>query len=114
QVIFTRPEVAHVGLTSSDAEQQGRHVEIYDQDLGAIAGAAVHAHNYQGQARFIVDVEAGVLIGATFVGQDVAEMLQAATIAIIGQVPMDRLKHVVPAYPTMSEVWLRFLEAAGL
>lgn len=113
QVIFTRPEVAHVGLSAAAAQEQGRNVQIFDQDLGAVAGAALHAHGYQGQVRFVVDVEQQLLIGATFVGQDVAEMLQAATTAIIGQVPLQRLKHVVPAYPTMSEVWLRFLEAAG-
>lgn len=114
QAIFTRPEVAQVGLTSADAKEQGRQVQIYDQDLGAIAGSALHAHNYQGQVRFVVDADAKVLIGATFVGQDVAEMLHAATIAIVGEVPLERLKHAIPAYPTMSEVWLRFLEAAGL
>jgi len=114
QVIFTRPEVAHVGLTSDAAQEQGIDTRVFDQDLGAIAGAALHAHNYQGQVRFVVDAEKQVLIGVTFVGGDTAEMLHAATIAIIGEVPLARLWHAVPAYPTMSEVWLRFLEAAGL
>lgn len=55
----------------------------------------------------------GVIVGATFVGQDVAELAHAATIAIVGEVPIARLWHAVPAYPTMSEVWLRLLEAYG-
>jgi pyruvate/2-oxoglutarate dehydrogenase complex dihydrolipoamide dehydrogenase (E3) component len=58
-----------------------------------------------------VDREREVLLGATFVGQDVAEMVHAATVAVVGEVPMARLWHAVPAYPTISEVWLRLLEA---
>ena len=54
-----------------------------------------------------------MLVGATFVGQDVGEMLHAATIAIVGEVPLERLWHAVPSYPTMSEVWLRWLEEFG-
>jgi dihydrolipoamide dehydrogenase len=61
----------------------------------------------------VVDEDRGVLVGATFVGQDVAELLHSATIAIVGEVPIDRLWHAVPAYPTISEVWLRLLEAYG-
>ena len=59
----------------------------------------------------VVDEARGVLVGATFVGPDVAEMLHAATIAVVGEVPLDRLWHAVPSYPTISEVWLRLLEA---
>jgi len=54
-----------------------------------------------------------VLVGATFVGPDVAELLHSATIAIVGEVPLSRLWHAVPSYPTVSEVWLRWLEAYG-
>jgi len=53
------------------------------------------------------------VIGATFVGQDVQELLHAATIAIVGEVPVERLWHAVPSFPTMSEVWLRLLENLG-
>src|SRR5690625_1437646 len=114
QVVFTRPEVAHVGLTSDEASKRGLSVQSHDQDLGAIAGAALHAKGYSGRARFIVDTTSQTLIGATFVGPDTAEMLHSATIAIVGQVPLSKLWHAVPAYPTISEVWLRFLEGAGL
>jgi pyruvate/2-oxoglutarate dehydrogenase complex dihydrolipoamide dehydrogenase (E3) component len=54
-----------------------------------------------------------VVIGVTFVGQDVAELVQSAAIAVAGEVPVARLWHSVPAFPTMSEVWLRLLEAYG-
>jgi dihydrolipoamide dehydrogenase len=113
QVTFTDPEVASVGLTAEAAAKTGRPIRVVDYDLWWLAGATVYADEYHGQARAIIDEERQVLVGATFVGPDVSEMLQAATIAIVGEVPLSRLWHAVPAYPTLNEVWLRFLEAYG-
>ncbi|MEU8222351.1 NAD(P)/FAD-dependent oxidoreductase [Kribbella sp. NPDC048915] len=113
QVIFTDPEVAAVGLTAEAAAAAGKKTRVVDYDLGAVSGAALHADGYRGQARMIVDDDRNVVIGFTAVGPDVAELLQAATIAIVGEVPLDRLWHAVPAYPTMNEVWLRLLETDG-
>jgi len=58
----------------------------------------------------VIDEDRDVIVGATFAGTDIAELLQSATIAVVGEVPMERLWHAVPAYPTISEVWLRLLE----
>ncbi|WP_338025601.1 dihydrolipoyl dehydrogenase family protein [Actinoplanes awajinensis] len=113
QVVFTEPEVASVGLTAAAAERAGLTVRVVDYDLGAVAGAKLHADGYQGHARMVVDEQRRVIVGVTFVGPDVAELLHAATVAIVGEVPIDRLWHAVPAYPTVSEVWLRLLEAYG-
>ncbi len=113
QVVFTDPEVASVGLTAAAAEAAGRRTRVVDIDLGAVAGAALHADGYQGHARMVVDEDRQVIVGFTLVGPDVAELLHAATIAIVGEVPLDRLWHAVPAFPTVSEVWLRLLEAYG-
>ncbi|MFF0269972.1 dihydrolipoyl dehydrogenase family protein [Kribbella sp. NPDC004536] len=110
QVIFTDPEVAAVGLSAEAAAAAGRKVRIIDHDLGAVAGAALHADNYAGHARMVVDDDRNILIGFTAVGPDVAELLHAATIAITAEIPLDRLWHAVPAYPTISEIWLRLLE----
>ena len=113
QVIFTDPEVASVGLTAAQAEQERFRTRVVDVDLGTVAGAALHADSYAGTARLVVDEDRGVVLGATFVGQDVAELLHSATIAVVGAVPLDRLWHAVPSYPTISEVWLRLLESYG-
>lgn len=110
QVTFTDPEVASVGHTAASAAKAGYDIRVVDRDLGRVAGASLHAGDYHGHARMIVDEKRKVIIGMTLVGQDVGEMLHSATIAIVGEVPIDRLWHAVPAYPTMSEVWLRLLE----
>ncbi|GAA2568436.1 NAD(P)/FAD-dependent oxidoreductase [Microbacterium binotii] len=113
QVTFTDPEVASIGFTEASAKAAGRRIRVLDYDLSWIAGSATRADDYRGQARAIVDEDAGTIIGATFVGEDVAELLHSATIAVVGQVPIARLWHAVPSYPTLSEVWLRLLEAYG-
>ncbi|MCE0537725.1 NAD(P)/FAD-dependent oxidoreductase [Kineosporia rhizophila] len=112
QVIFTSPEVAAVGLTAAAAAAAGLAVRVVDYDLATVAGAALHSEGYRGQARMVVDEDRQVIVGFTLVGPDVGELIHAATIAIVGEVPLDRLWHAVPAFPTVSEVWLRLLEAA--
>ncbi len=113
QVTFTDPEVASVGLTAASAVKAGYRIRILDYDLANLGGSAVLAVGYVGKARAVVDLDREVLLGVTFVGQDVAELLHSATVAIVGEVPINRLWHAVPSYPTLSEVWLRLLEAYG-
>ncbi|MFG2085275.1 dihydrolipoyl dehydrogenase family protein [Spirillospora sp. NPDC048824] len=110
QVVFTDPEAVSVGLTLEEAARDGRRVRAVDYDLGGLAGAALHADGYRGRARAVVDLARETLLGATFVGAGVAELLHSATIAITAEVPISRLWHAVPSFPTLSEVWLRLLE----
>ncbi|MGP4045937.1 dihydrolipoyl dehydrogenase family protein [Streptomyces sp. 2A115] len=109
-VVFTDPEVASVGLTVREAERTGRAVEVVDYEIGHLAGAVQYRPDYRGRARILIDRDRQVVVGATFVGPGVAELLYSATVAITGEVPVERLWHAVPAFPTISEVWLRLLE----
>ncbi|MEJ6489149.1 NAD(P)/FAD-dependent oxidoreductase [Leucobacter sp. USCH14] len=113
QVTFTDPPVASVGLTAAAAEKQGLSTRVVDFELGDIAGASLHADGYRGSARMVVDEDRGVLVGVTFAGPDVHELVHSATVAIVGEVPIERLWHAVPSYPTISEIWLRLLETYG-
>ncbi|MBF6132097.1 NAD(P)/FAD-dependent oxidoreductase [Nocardia otitidiscaviarum] len=110
QVVFTDPEIAAVGLTTEDAARAGRTVDVVDYDISRVAGALQHDPDYRGRARLVIDPERGVILGATFVGAGVAELLHSATIAIVAEITLDRLWHAVPSFPTISEVWLRLLE----
>ena len=114
QVIFTQPEVAAVGPTAASARADGRNIRVVDYDLGAVAGSKLFADGYTGQARMVVDEDRRTMIGATLAGPGAGELIHAATVAVAGQVPLDRLWHAVPSYPTMSEIWLRLLETYGL
>ena len=114
QVIFTIPEVASVGLTEEQARAAGLDVTTVGYDLANVAGARLYADDYAGQAEAVVDTERGLLVGMTLVGPGVGELIHAATIAVVGEVPLERLSHAVPSYPTIAEVWLRLLEELGL
>jgi dihydrolipoamide dehydrogenase len=111
RVIFTEPQVAAVGHTLASAREAGLRVTAVDQPIGANAGASFIGHGAPGTVRLVIDDERQVLVGATFTGVEVAESLHAATIAIVGEVPIERLRHAVPSFPTRSEVWLKLLEA---
>lgn len=113
-VVFTDPQLASVGLTEAQAREQGIDVTVVSHGTGKIAGAAVHGKGIRGTSQLVIDESRRVVVGATFTGPGVGEMLHAATIAIAGAVPVDTLWHAVPSYPTVSEVWLRLLEAYGL
>ncbi len=113
QVTFTMPEIASVGLTADTAAKQGIDVKVVDYDLAAVAGSALKSDSYKGQARLVVDESRRVIVGATFVGPEVSELLHAATVAVVAEVPIDRLWHAVPSYPTVTEVWLRLLDTYG-
>ena len=110
QVVFTDPECAAVGLTEAQARQAGLRVRAVEYDISHVSGAKIVADGYQGHAKLVVDEDRHVMIGATLVGQDVGELIHAFTVAVVGEVPLDRLWHAVPSFPTMSEIWLRLLE----
>jgi pyruvate/2-oxoglutarate dehydrogenase complex dihydrolipoamide dehydrogenase (E3) component len=114
RVTFTEPQVAAVGHTKATAEKEGMRVRCVDVGFGANAGGSFVGKDAPGTARIVVDEDREVIVGATFTGVDVAESLHAATIAIVGEVPMKRLWHAVPSFPTRSEIWLHLLEAYGL
>lgn len=112
QVFFTDPEAAAVGLSAAQAEQAGHRSRAVDVEIGdVVTGAKLYADGYTGRARMVVDVDNGYLLGVTMVGPGVSELLHSATIAVAGRVPINRLWHAVPCFPTISEVWLRLLEA---
>lgn len=113
QVVFTDPQACSVGPTEADARRAGLVVRTVSIDLGGVAGAALLADGYRGRASLLVG-EGDVVLGATFVGQEVAELLHSATVAVTAGLSLQQLWHAVPSYPTVSEAWLRLLEAAGL
>jgi len=114
RVIFTEPQVAAVGHTLASAREEDLEVRAVDASTSGSAGASFYGRNAPGTTRFVVDEKRRVLAGATFTGVEVSEFLHAATIAVVGEVPLERLRHAIPSFPTRSEVWLRLIEEYGL
>jgi dihydrolipoamide dehydrogenase len=114
RVTFTDPQVAGVGLTEAQARERGLDLRTVSVGTGDVAGAYTQGNGVKGTSFLVVDEARRVVVGATFTGPGISELLFSATVAVAGEVPLDRLWHAVPAFPTVSEVWLRLLEAYGL
>ena len=114
RVTFTDPQVCAVGLTQAEALAGGLDVRAVTYGTGDVAGAYTLGNGIRGTSKLVVDETRGVIVGATFTGPGVQELLHSATVAIAGQVTLDQLWHAVPSFPTVSEVWLRLLETYGL
>jgi dihydrolipoamide dehydrogenase len=111
QVFFTDPEAGAVGLTAEQAGRAGHRVEVVDVDFSTVQGAKLYADGYRGHARMVVDRDRDILLGVTFVGPGISELLHSATVAVAGEVPLKRLRHAVACFPTVSEIWLFLLAA---
>ena len=96
------------------AQDAGLTPRVVDVATSGNAGGSFYGRGARGTSRFLVDEERGVLVGATITGSEIADFLHAATIAIVGEVPLTRLRHAVPAFPTRSEIWLHLFEELGL
>jgi pyruvate/2-oxoglutarate dehydrogenase complex dihydrolipoamide dehydrogenase (E3) component len=113
QVIFTDPQIASVGLTEESARSLKINVRAVDSDISTLPGAQLHTDGYDGRAKIVVDEDRHVMVGATFIGPQVGDLIHAATIAIVGKVPLNRLWHAIPSFPTVNEVWISLLEKYG-
>ena len=101
-------------LTEQQARDQGLDARVVSYGTGDVPGAYTLGEGVSGTSQLVVDQRRRVVVGATFTGPGMQELLHSATIAIAGEVSLDRLWHAVPAFPTVSEVWLHLLEAYGL
>jgi dihydrolipoamide dehydrogenase len=111
RVVFTDPQVAAVGHTTVSAEEAGLKVRALQTSTSGNAGGSFYGRDAPGTAQILVDREREVVVGATITGAEVADFLHAATIAVVGEVPMARLRHAIPSFPTRSEIWLKLMEA---
>lgn len=114
RVVFTEPQVAAIGKTLAAAREAGIDARAVDVPTSGTAGASFQGRSAPGTSRIVVDERRRVIVGATFVGPETAEWVHAATIAVVGEVPLERLWHAVPSFPTRSEVWLKLMEEYGL
>jgi pyruvate/2-oxoglutarate dehydrogenase complex dihydrolipoamide dehydrogenase (E3) component len=109
RVVFTDPQVSAVGHTEKTAREAGLDVHVLEVGTSANAGGSYYGRGAPGTSRLLVDKETDLIVGATITGAEVADFIHAATIAIVGEVPMGRLWHATPSFPTRSEIWLNLM-----
>lgn len=110
RVTFTDPQVAAAGKTLEQAREAGIDARAVDVPTDGTPGASFQGRETGGTSRLAVDRAREVIVGATFTGFETADFLQAATVAIVAEIPIAKLRHVVAPYPSRSEIWLKLLE----
>jgi dihydrolipoamide dehydrogenase len=106
QVIFTEPQVVRVGRTESQARADGFMVRTRTACYpGTLSFLNLFRDGFHGWAKLVIDAETNTLLGATFVGPEFSELVQAATLAIVAKVPVTLLRHAVAPHPTVNQVW---------
>ena len=114
RVTFTDPQVCAVGRTEAEARAAGLRITVVRTPTGEVPGAYTQGNGIAGTSQLVIDNDRRTVVGATFTGPGLQELLHSATVAISGGVTVDRLWHAVPSFPTVSEVWLHLLEAYRL
>jgi pyruvate/2-oxoglutarate dehydrogenase complex dihydrolipoamide dehydrogenase (E3) component len=113
RVTFTDPQVCAVGSTTAQARADGLQVTAVSTPTGEVPGAYTQGNGIRGTSQLVIDDRRRTIVGATFTGPGIQELLHSATVAICGGMTVDQLQHAVPSFPTVSEVWLHLLEAYG-
>ncbi|GAA4714424.1 dihydrolipoyl dehydrogenase family protein [Phytohabitans rumicis] len=108
RVTFTDPEIGAVGQTEQQARDAGVDVRIGSTPLPSSARGWIHKVGNDGFIKLVADARRGVLVGATSAGPAGGEVLSALSVAVHGEVPIERLRHMIYAYPTFH----RAIEAA--
>jgi dihydrolipoamide dehydrogenase len=106
--VFADPEVAAVGLTTQQAEQQGLSIAFAEVDLSqAIARPWTYENSPRGHLGVLADKQRRVLIGAWAVGPQASEWIHTAALAVREQLPIERLRDQIAQFPTYNEGWLK-------
>jgi pyruvate/2-oxoglutarate dehydrogenase complex dihydrolipoamide dehydrogenase (E3) component len=100
RVTFTDPEVGAVGLTEDQARKRLPNVQVGLTPLGETTRGWIHKEGNEGFVKVVADAERGVVVGATTMGPSGGEVLGALAVAVHGQVPVERLRSMIYAYPT--------------
>lgn len=110
-VIFTEPEIAGVGLTREEAEQQGYAVKVGQFPMRA-NGRALASGEADGIAEVIVEADSHLLLGFHMVGPDASNLIGEGVLALEMGARVEDISLTIHPHPTISEVWLEAACAA--
>jgi pyruvate/2-oxoglutarate dehydrogenase complex dihydrolipoamide dehydrogenase (E3) component len=100
RVTFTDPEVGSVGLSEAAARHAGLTVRVGSTSVSSSTRGWIHKAGNDGFIKLVEDAGRGVLVGATSAGPVGGEVLGLLTLAVYAEVPTERLRHMIYAYPT--------------
>lgn len=102
RAIYTSPEVAAVGFTRAQAQQQGVEIKTH-KSFFLSNGRAVAQGQTDGYAEWVSDAKTGRLLGCSVVGEHAAELIHIAAVALEAGLTVEQMKKTVFAHPTFAE-----------
>ncbi|HXL03438.1 MAG: dihydrolipoyl dehydrogenase [Firmicutes bacterium] len=108
--IFTRPEVASVGLNEVQAKEQGFDVRIGKFPFMA-SGKALAMGRTEGFVKVIADAESDVILGVHIVGPGATDLIPEPTVAVRTQMTVHEFTNTIHAHPTLAEALVEAAQA---
>ncbi|MGG0247787.1 dihydrolipoyl dehydrogenase [Peribacillus frigoritolerans] len=109
-VIFSEPQIAGVGLSLKEAEQQGYSVKVGKFPFSA-NGRALATNETEGFAEVIVDANSHILLGMHMVGADASNLIGEGVLALELAARVEDIALSMHPHPTLTEGWLEAAEA---
>jgi pyruvate/2-oxoglutarate dehydrogenase complex dihydrolipoamide dehydrogenase (E3) component len=100
--VFIDPQLGRIGLTERDARRQGKPVRVVRMPMSHVA-RALELDESRGLMKALVDPASGQILGAAVLGIEGGELMAVIQLAMMGQLPYDRLRDGVFAHPTLAE-----------
>jgi len=109
-VTYTDPEIAHVGLSTSQAEAQGIKYQTIKVDLTKV-DRAIADGSEKGFIKIIHKQGSDQILGATIVASHAGEMISEITLAMVSKLGLNTLSQVIHPYPTQAECMKKAADA---
>jgi dihydrolipoamide dehydrogenase len=108
--VFTRPQVASVGMTEKEAIEQCSEVKVGIFNLRALGKAQV-LDEIGGMVKIIADARSDAVLGLHIVGANACELIHEGVLAVANKLTATALGETIHAHPTLSEAVMEAAEA---
>jgi dihydrolipoamide dehydrogenase len=100
--IFTKPEIADVGLAEADAFSNGRKIRVTKVPFSSTAKALIH-NDPTGFVKLISDPNTGVILGGTVVGRHAGELISVIALAVTAHLKVSDIMDTLLVHPSLAE-----------
>lgn len=100
-VVFTDPEIATVGYTQEEAENNGYDTRIGEMQMRS-NGRALSMGETDGFVRLVTSAD-GTVIGGTVVGPEASELISEIALAIELNATVEQIAATIHPHPTLAE-----------
>jgi pyruvate/2-oxoglutarate dehydrogenase complex dihydrolipoamide dehydrogenase (E3) component len=103
EAVYTNPQVASVGLSEIQAKKEGISIEVHQIEYPQVLKSRLK-HSFPGYLKLISDPKDGIILGGAAIGAQAADLMSSVAMAMLGNLTIDAIRYLFPAYPTFSEL----------